>query len=75
MYQNPQSYSKIFTPIFPSSVSTQIVSSQGNVNRTLELSQPASQVEVPQVQSAVPQVQSLVPQIQSIVPQVQNLVS
>ena len=47
MYQNPQSFCKIFTPIFPSSVSTQIVSSQGNVNRTLELSQPASQVEFP----------------------------
>ena len=88
MYQNPQRSSKIFTPIFPSAVSTQILTSQANVNPALQLSQPAmvpqtyaSQVVVPQVQtlappvpSIVPQVQSVVPQVQSVVPQVQSIV-
>ena len=88
MYQNPQRSSKIFTPIFPSAVSTQILTSQANVNPALQLSQPAmvpqtyaSQVVVPQVQtlsppvpSIVPQVQSIVPQVQSVVPQVQSVV-
>ena len=88
MYQNPQRSSKIFTPIFPSAVSTQILTSQANVNPALQLSQPAmvpqtyaSQVVVPQVQtlahpvqSIVPQVQSVVPQVQSVVPQVQSVV-
>ena len=88
MYQNPQRSSKIFTPIFPSAVSTQILTSQANVNPALQLSQPAmvpqtyaSQVVVPQVQtlappvpSIVPPVQSLVPQVQSVVPQVQSVV-
>ena len=82
MYQNSQRGSKIFTPIFPSAVSTQILSSQNNVAPALQLSQPvmapqpfASQAVVPQVQSvAVPQVQSVVPQVQSVVPQVQSVV-
>ena len=90
MYQNSQRGSKIFTPIFPSAVSTQILSSQNNVAPALQLSQPvmapqtfASQAVVPQVQSvavpqvqsvAIPQVQSVVPQVQSIVPQVQSVV-
>ena len=82
MYQNSQRGSKIFTPIFPSAVSTQILSSQNNVAPALQLSQPvmapqtfASQAVVPQVQSvAVPQVQSVVPQLQSVVPQVQSVV-
>ena len=82
MYQNSQRGSKIFTPIFPSAVSTQILSSQNNVAPALQLSQPvmapqtfASQAVVPQVQSvAVPQVQSVVPQVQSVVPQVQSIV-
>ena len=82
MYQNSQRGSKIFTPIFPSAVSTQILSSQNNVAPALQLSQPvmapqtfASQVVVPQVQSvAIPQVQSVVPQVQSVVPQVQSVV-
>ena len=89
MYQNSQRGSKIFTPIFPSAVSTQILSSQNNVAPALQLSQPvmapqtfASQavvpqgqsVAVPQVQSVVPQVQSVVPQVQSVVPQVQSIV-
>ena len=90
MYQNSQRGSKIFTPIFPSAVSTQILSSQNNVAPALQLSQPvmapqtfASQAVVPQVQSvavpqvqsvAIPQVQSVVPQVQSVVPQVQNVV-
>ena len=81
MYQNPQRSSKIFTPIFPSAVSTQILTSQANVNPALQLSQPAmvpqtyaSQVVVPQVQTLAPPVQSLVPQVQSIVPQVQSVV-
>ena len=90
MYQNSQRGSKIFTPIFPSAVSTQILSSQNNVAPALQLSQPvmapqtfASQAVVPQVQSvavpqvqsvAIPQVQSVVPQVQSVVPQVQSVV-
>ena len=81
MYQNPQRSSKIFTPIFPSAVSTQILTSQANVNPALQLSQPAmvpqtyaSQVVVPQVQTLAPQVQSIVPQVQSVVPQVQSVV-
>ena len=82
MYQNSQRGSKIFTPIFPSAVSTQILSSQNNVAPALQLSQPVmapqtfvSQAVVPQVQSvAVPQVQSVVPQVQSVVPQVQSVV-
>ena len=81
MYQNSQRGSKIFTPIFPSAVSTQILSSQNNVAPALQLSQPvmvpqtfASQAVVPQVQSVVPQVQSVVPQVQSVVPQVQSIV-
>ena len=81
MYQNPQRSSKIFTPIFPSVVSTQILTSQANVNPALQLSQPAmvpqtyaSQVVVPQVQTLAPPVQSIVPQVQSIVPQVQSVV-
>ena len=81
MYQNPQRSSKIFTPIFPSAVSTQILTSQANVNPALQLSQPAmvpqtyaSQVVVPQVQTLAPQVQSIVPPVQSIVPQVQSVV-
>ena len=81
MYQNSQRGSKIFTPIFPSAVSTQILSSQNNVAPALQLSQPvmapqtfASQAVVPQVQSVVPQVQSVVPQVQSVVPQVQSVV-
>ena len=81
MYQNPQRSSKIFTPIFPSAVSTQILTSQANVNSALQLSQPAmvpqtyaSQVVVPQVQTLAPPVQSIVPQVQSIVPQVQSVV-
>ena len=81
MYQNPQSSSKIFTPIFPSAVSTQILTSQANVNPALQLSQPAmvpqtyaSQVVVPQVQTLAPPVQSIVPQVQSVVPQVQSVV-
>ena len=90
MYQNSQRGSKIFTPIFPSAVSTQILSSQNNVAPALQLSQPvmapqtfASQAVVPQVQSiavpqvqsvAIPQVQSVVPQVQSVVPQVQSIV-
>ena len=82
MYQNSQRGSKIFTPIFPSAVSTQILSSQNNIAPALQLSQPvmapqtfASQAVVPQVQSvAVPQVQSVVPQVQSVVPQVQSVV-
>ena len=82
MYQNSQRGSKIFTPIYPSAVSTQILSSQNNVTPALQLSQPvmapqtfASQVVVPQVQSvAIPQVQSVVPQVQSVVPQVQSVV-
>ena len=90
MYQNSQRGSKIFTPIFPSAVSTQILSSQNNVAPALQLSQPvmapqtfASQAVVPQVQSvavpqvqsvAVPQIQSVVPQVQSVVPQVQSIV-
>ena len=82
MYQNSQRGSKIFTPIFPTAVSTQILSSQNNVAPALQLSQPvmapqtfASQAVVPQVQSvAVPQVQSVVPQVQSVVPQVQSVV-
>ena len=90
MYQNSQRGSKIFTPIFPSAVSTQILSSQNNVAPALQLSQPvmapqtfASQAVVPQVQSvavpqvqsvAVPQIQSVVPQVQSVVPQVQSVV-
>ena len=81
MYQNPQRSSKIFTPIFPSAVSTQILTSQANVNPALQLSQPAmvpqtyaSQVVVPQVQTVAPPVQSIVPQVQSIVPQVQSVV-
>ena len=81
MYQNPQRSSKIFTPIFPSAVSTQILTSQANVNPALQLSQPAmvpqtyaSQVVVPQVQTLAPPVQSIVPQVQSIVPQVQSVV-
>ena len=82
MYQNSQRGSKIFTPIYPSAVSTQILSSQNNVAPALQLSQPvmapqtfASQAVVPQVQSvAVPQVQSVVPQVQSVVPQVQSVV-
>ena len=69
MYQNSQRGSKIFTPIFPSAVSTQILSSQNNVAPALQLSQPvmapqtfASQAVVPQVQSvAVPQVQQPAP--------------
>ena len=81
MYQNPQRSSKIFTPIFPSAVSTQILTSQANVNPALQLSQPAmvpqtyaSQVVVPQVQTLAPPVQSIVPQVQSVVPQVQSVV-
>ena len=81
MYQNPQRSSKIFTPIFPSAVSTQILTSQANVNPALQLSQPAmvpqtyaSQVVVPQVQTLAPPVPSIVPQVQSIVPQVQSVV-
>ena len=90
MYQNSQRGSKIFTPIYPSAVSTQILSSQNNVTPALQLSQPvmapqtfASQAVVPQVQSvavpqvqsvAIPQVQSVVPQVQSVVPQVQSVV-
>ena len=81
MYQNPQRSSKIFTPIFPSAVSTQILTSQANVNPALQLSQPAmvpqtyaSQVVVPQVQTVAPPVQSIVPQVQSVVPQVQSVV-
>ena len=90
MYQNSQRGSKIFTPIFPSAVSTQILSSQNNIAPALQLSQPvmapqtfASQAVVPQVQSvavpqvqsvAIPQVQSVVPQVQSVVPQVQSVV-
>ena len=90
MYQNSQRGSKIFTPIFPSAVSTQILSSQNNVAPALQLSQPVmapqtfvSQAVVPQVQSvavpqvqsvAIPQVQSVVPQVQSVVPQVQSVV-
>ena len=82
MHQNSQRGSKIFTPIYPSAVSTQILSSQNNVAPALQLSQPvmapqtfASQAVVPQVQSvAVPQVQSVVPQVQSVVPQVQSVV-
>ena len=82
MYQNSQRGSKIFTPIFPSAVSTQILSSQNNVAPALQLSQPvmapqtfASQAVVPQVQSvAVPQVQSVVPQVHSVAPQVQSVV-
>ena len=81
MYQNPQRSSKIFTPIFPSAVSTQILTSQANVNPALHLSQPAmvpqtyaSQVVVPQVQTVAPPVQSIVPQVQSVVPQVQSVV-
>ena len=81
MYQNPQRSSKIFTPIFPSAVSTQILTSQANVNPALQLSQPAmvpqtyaSQVVVPQVQTIAPPVQSIVPQVQSVVPQVQSVV-
>ena len=90
MYQNSQRGSKIFTPIYPSAVSTQILSSQNNVAPALQLSQPvmapqtfASQAVVPQVQSvavpqvqsvAIPQVQSVVPQVQSVVPQVQSVV-
>ncbi len=81
MYQNSQRGSKIFTPIFPSAVSTQILSSQNNVAPALQLSQPVmapqtfvSQAVVPQVQSVVPQVQSVVPQVQSVVPQVQSVV-
>ena len=82
MYQNSQRGSKIFTPIFPSAVSTQILSSQNNVAPALQLSQPvmapqtfASQAVVPQVHSvALPQVQSVVPQVQSVVPQVQSVV-
>ena len=81
MYQNPQRSSKIFTPIFPSAVSTQILTSQANVNPALQLSQPAmvpqtyaSQVVGPQVQTLAPPVQSIVPQVQSIVPQVQSVV-
>ena len=90
MYQNSQRGSKIFTPIFPSAVSTQILSSQNNVAPALQLSQPvmapqtfASQAVVPQVQSVVPQVQSVavpqvqsvaIPQVQSVVPQVQSVV-
>ena len=84
MYQNSQRGSKIFTPIYPSAVSTQILSSQNNVTPALQLSQPvmapqtfASQAVVPQVQSvAVPQVQSVaVPQVQSVaIPQVQSVV-
>ena len=84
MYQNSQRGSKIFTPIFPSAVSTQILSSQNNVAPALQLSQPvmapqtfASQAVVPQVQSvAVPQVQSVaIPQVQSVaIPQVQSVV-
>ena len=81
MYQNPQRSSKIFTPIFPSAVSTQILTSQANVNPALQLSQPAmvpqtyaSQVVVPQAQTLAPPVQSIVPQVQSVVPQVQSVV-
>ena len=81
MYQNPQRSSKIFTPIFPSAVSTQILTSQANVNPALQLSQPAmvpqtyaSQVVVPQVQTLAPPVQSILPQVQSVVPQVQSVV-
>ena len=81
MYQNPQRSSKIFTPIFPSAVSTQILTSQANVNPALQLSQPAmvpqtyaSQVVVPQVQTIAPPVQSIVPQVPSVVPQVQSVV-
>ena len=81
MYQNPQRSSKIFTPIFPSAVSTQILTSQANGNPALQLSQPAmvpqtyaSQVVVPQVQTLAPPVPSIVPQVQSIVPQVQSVV-
>ena len=81
MYQNPQRSSKIFTPIFPSAVSTQILTSQANVNPALQLSQPAmvpqtyaSQVVVPQVQTLAPPVQSIVPQVPSVVPQVQSVV-
>ena len=81
MYQNPQRSSKIFTPIFPSAVSTQILTSQANVNPALQLSQPAmvpqtyaSQVVVPQVQTLAPPVPSIVPQVQSVVPQVQSVV-
>ena len=81
MYQNPQRSSKIFTPIFPSAVSTQILTSQANVNPALQLSQPAmvpqtyaSQVVVPQVQTLAPPVQSIAPPVQSIVPQVQSVV-
>ena len=81
MHQNPQRSSKIFTPIFPSAVSTQILTSQANVNPALQLSQPAmvpqtyaSQVVVPQVQTLAPPVPSIVPQVQSIVPQVQSVV-
>ena len=81
MYQNPQRSSKIFTPIFPSAVSTQILTSQANVNPALQLSQPAmvpqtyaSQVVVPQIQTVAPPVQSIVPQVQSVVPQVQSVV-
>ena len=81
MYQNPQRSSKIFTPIFPSTVSTQILTSQANVNPALQLSQPAmvpqtyaSQVVVPQVQTLAPPVPTIVPQVQSVVPQVQSVV-
>ena len=81
MHQNPQRSSKIFTPIFPSAVSTQILTSQANVNPALQLSQPAmvpqtyaSQVVVPQVQTLAPPVPSIVPQVQSVVPQVQSVV-
>ena len=81
MYQNPQRSSKIFTPIFPSAVSTQILTSQANVNPALQLSQPAmvpqtyaSQVVVPQVQTLAPPVPTIVPQVQSVVPQVQSVV-
>lgn len=61
MNQNPHRSAKIFTTIVPSSLFTQIVSSQANINLALQLFQPvmapqtyASQVVVPQVKSVVP---------------------